>query len=162
MYKTLESNNHIRVLILHPSSDPLAPLLCSIRQQELGTTAEQYDCISYTWGGQIRDHILHCDNGLVVDITANLHSALSSFRSDLQTRCIWADAVCIDQADTKEKSRQISLMPRIYRNASHVLVWLGSGVYGESETMQSLARLRKLPDPSSFSSREDQEILKVR
>jgi len=26
-------------------------------------------------------------------------------------------------------------MPRIYRNASHVLVWLGSGTDGESETM---------------------------
>jgi Heterokaryon incompatibility protein (HET) len=158
-YKRLESNNHIRVLILDPSQDASAPLQCSIKQQELGTTTEPYECISYTWGDQILAQDLYCDDGSVVEITANLHSALSRFRSNSRARCLWADAVCIKQADSEEKSRQIPPMPRIYRNASHVLVWLGSGMDGESETMQSLSRLEMLPDRFSFASRQDQGIV---
>jgi hypothetical protein len=46
----------------------------------------------------------------------------------------------------------------ISENASHVLVLLGSGMNGESETMQSLSRLEILPDHFSFASRQDQEI----
>jgi hypothetical protein len=93
----------------------------------------------------MREQILCCDDGLLIKITANLHSALSRFRLNSHNRCFWADAVCINQVDPEEKSRQIPLMPRIYRNASKVLVWLGSGIDGESETMQSLARSGKLP-----------------
>jgi hypothetical protein len=153
-YKRLESKDHIRVLILDPSQDPSAPLQCSIKQQELETTAELYECISYTWGGQTLAHDLYCDDGSVVEITANLHSALSRFRSNSHARCLWADAVCINQIDSEEKSRQIPLMSRIYRNASRVLVWLGSGMDGESETMRSLFRVDRL----SFASRRDQKI----
>jgi hypothetical protein len=64
-YKRLESNNHVRVLILDPSQDEPAPLQCSIKQQELGTTAEPYECISYTWGGKILAHDPYCDDGSV-------------------------------------------------------------------------------------------------
>jgi hypothetical protein len=153
IYQRLESNNHIRILILHPSQNRFAPLRCSIKHQEIGSAAEQYECISYTWGDQIRAHILCCDDGTVFEITVNLHSALSRFRSTSHRRYLWADAVCINQADSEEKSRQIPLMPRIYHYASRVLVWLGSGKDGESETMQSLGRLRKSPDSFSFASR---------
>lgn len=38
---------------------------------------------------------------------------------------IWVDAICINQADAKEKGFQIVLMRQIYEKASHVLVWLG-------------------------------------
>ncbi|KAI0121013.1 heterokaryon incompatibility protein-domain-containing protein [Xylariales sp. AK1849] len=40
-------------------------------------------------------------------------------------RAIWADAVCINQKDTKEKELQIPLMGKIYSQASTVLIWLG-------------------------------------
>ncbi|KAN0099779.1 Heterokaryon incompatibility protein (HET) domain containing protein [Hyaloscypha variabilis] len=158
-YKRLESKDHIRVLILDPSQDPSAPLQCSIKQQELETMEEPYECISYTWGGQTLAHDLYCDDGSIVEITANLHSALSRFRSNSRSRCLWADAVCINQADSEEKSEQIPLMPRIYRNASRVLVWLGSGIDGEGETMRSLVRLGRQLDRLSFDSRQDQETV---
>jgi hypothetical protein len=122
MYKRLASNNHIRILVLHPSQDPSKPLRCSIKQQELGTTTEQYRCISYTWGGQICEQTLYCDADSVIKITVNLYSALSRFRSNSENRCFWADAICINQVNPEEKSRQIPLMPQIYRNAFKVLV----------------------------------------
>lgn len=38
---------------------------------------------------------------------------------------LWIDAVCIDQTDHREKSRQVAQMGDIYRDAERVLVWLG-------------------------------------
>ncbi|KAN0122949.1 Heterokaryon incompatibility protein (HET) domain containing protein [Hyaloscypha variabilis] len=122
-YEKLRSNNsHIRVLTLQPSQDASADLRCSIQQQELGMIAGQYESISYTWGSQSLVCKLYCDGGCVIHITANLHSALRRFRFKYDTRRIWADAVCINQADAEEKSHQIPLMPQIYRCALRVLV----------------------------------------
>ncbi|KAI0134396.1 hypothetical protein BJ170DRAFT_609667 [Xylariales sp. AK1849] len=49
----------------------------------------------------------------------------SDFDCQTGSRRIWADALCIDQEDSKEKGSQKSAMTRIYRGASLVLVWLG-------------------------------------
>jgi len=38
---------------------------------------------------------------------------------------MWIDAICINQADNVEKSKQIMRMPEIYREALQVRVWLG-------------------------------------
>lgn len=38
---------------------------------------------------------------------------------------VWADAICINQADVDEKSAQVNMMDRIYINASYVIAWLG-------------------------------------
>jgi len=40
---------------------------------------------------------------------------------------VWVDAICINQADLKEKSTQVSMMRDIYAAAKCVLVWLGNG-----------------------------------
>jgi hypothetical protein len=50
-------------------------------------------------------------------------------------------------------------MPRNYRNASRVLVWLGSGIDGEGETVRSLVRLGRQLDRLSFDSRQDQKTI---
>lgn len=38
---------------------------------------------------------------------------------------LWADAICINQEDEEEKSRQIARMSDIYRFADTVYAWLG-------------------------------------
>lgn len=38
---------------------------------------------------------------------------------------LWADAICINQADIDEKSMQVSMMDKIYSLATHVIAWLG-------------------------------------
>jgi hypothetical protein len=37
----------------------------------------------------------------------------------------WIDQICINQNDPEERATQVLLMTQIYRNASHVHVWLG-------------------------------------
>jgi Heterokaryon incompatibility protein (HET) len=46
-------------------------------------------------------------------------------REDKRQGYIWADAICINQIDTSEKTEQVPLMADIYERAELVLVWLG-------------------------------------
>jgi hypothetical protein len=38
---------------------------------------------------------------------------------------LWIDALCINQADVAEKTHQVGLMGRIYRQSQNTLAWLG-------------------------------------
>jgi len=38
---------------------------------------------------------------------------------------LWIDALCIDQDDLDERSRQVSFMKEIYQQAQHTMIWLG-------------------------------------
>ena len=58
-------------------------------------------------------------------MTRNLHRALLRLRLKSESRTLWIDAVCIDQHNMAERSRQVAMMGRIYRQASCVNVWLG-------------------------------------
>lgn len=51
-----------------------------------------------------------------------------SLRPDEETRslrALWVDAICINQADVRERSEQVAIMRDIYQHAERVLVWLG-------------------------------------
>jgi hypothetical protein len=52
--------------------------------------------------------------------------------TDVET--LWVDALCIDQANIKERNAQVAKMADIYRNARSVRVWLG-----EAEDFSELA-----------------------
>ncbi|KAH8756328.1 heterokaryon incompatibility protein-domain-containing protein, partial [Diaporthe sp. PMI_573] len=111
-----------------------------------------YEAISYTWGDQGRTQPLICD-GTTINITPNLASALLCLRSQTRPRRLWADAVCINQNDRKEKEQQIPLMATIFRSATQVRVWLGSGDEGESQALADLAafaRVTGLTRPSAY------------
>jgi hypothetical protein len=42
-----------------------------------------------------------------------------------KVRTVWADFLCIDRYDVREKSHQIQLIRRIYQSADQVVAWLG-------------------------------------
>ncbi|KAK4647909.1 uncharacterized protein QC761_105550 [Podospora bellae-mahoneyi] len=52
--------------------------------------------------------------------------ALLHLRSSSHPIKIWADAICINQSDTAERNRQVSLMSFIYTRAGYAVVWLGT------------------------------------
>ena len=95
----------IRLLELQPSKDQDTDELAGrlINTDLLDGAA--YEAISYTWGNPVFDHTLRLPDGHLM-ITENLASALRRFRSidPLSSRRLWADQVCINQADTVERS----------------------------------------------------------
>lgn len=133
-YTRLPTDYHIRILQVRPSLDPSSPLQCDLLESDLDRDDGGYEALSYTWGVHVfSDRIYIGGSGIgIIHVTSHLAAALRHFRLPLRPRRIWADAVCIDQADDGEKSAQIPLMSRIYRCASRVLVWLGVSVSGEA------------------------------
>lgn len=97
-----------------------------------------YIALSYTWGDSA-DTVPVLGGGKVVEVTRNLKDALWQLREnrkrllrgrDLgayrsQSLRFWIDAVCINQLDLKEKTRQVRMMAEIYKCAWRVFAWLG-------------------------------------
>ncbi len=116
-------NASFRLITLHPSEDPSAPVQCTLKEHYLANSNE-YEALSYCWGEQADRLAIFCD-GQPLKATRNLEAALRCLRRASQCRLLWVDAVCINQDDTPEKESQVSIMREIYRKASNVIVWLG-------------------------------------
>ncbi|KAF7189580.1 Heterokaryon incompatibility protein 6, OR allele, partial [Pseudocercospora fuligena] len=157
-YEPLRSEENcgsFRVLGLFPAKvaeDPLQCLLCelsrdfSARGQKVG-----YDVLSYVWGDVAEKRKLFCFNKQTVEwqvlyITKNLDEALRALRRRNTLYCIWVDAVCINQKDTREKEQQISLMAEIYEHSDKCIVWLGPG---DVRIRRHVQYLRYMPKPIS-------------
>ncbi|KAI1455534.1 HET-domain-containing protein [Annulohypoxylon moriforme] len=83
-----------------------------------------YDALSYTWGGLQKTNEIGVD-GQTLGITRNLYMALTKLRSPTESRCLWIDAICIDQGNVQERNHQVQMMKRIFSTASSVIIWLG-------------------------------------
>ncbi|KAJ8129898.1 hypothetical protein O1611_g3732 [Lasiodiplodia mahajangana] len=117
-----ESKNEIRLLELH-SGNFDDDINCSIRHITLVSTLD-FTALSYTWGDpKIRKPI--SVDSQTLGVTVNLFDALRHLRSSRETRTLWVDAVCINQDDLEERSKQVLRMRDIYTFAKTVEVWLG-------------------------------------
>ncbi len=74
-------------------------------------------------------------------ITENLREILRQLRWQEATRVLWIDAICINQDDLDERSKQILLMRPIYERASKVLCWIGEG---KDETAMAFVLIRRI------------------
>ncbi|ELQ44800.1 hypothetical protein OOU_Y34scaffold00050g16 [Pyricularia oryzae Y34] len=119
---------------LYESQDPQWPpiIRCELFQSYLHEAeGVPYEALSYTWACEdgTSETIKHTIimNGKVHHVTTNLFHALSSIRLDHEDRIVWIDALCINQADHRERGHQVGQMAQTYSCAQRVLVWLGMG-----------------------------------
>ncbi|KAK0713154.1 heterokaryon incompatibility protein-domain-containing protein [Lasiosphaeria miniovina] len=143
-YKSLSrgSKREFRLLVLSPAAthhDPLVTQLVTLQFEPDGRgQLPEYEALSYTWGdtatldADLSESIIVVDDDsrrdwAILPVTRNLAAALQHLRRPNESRVIWADAVCINQADKREKSDQVRRMADIYRSAARVVVWLGPG-----------------------------------
>lgn len=107
--------DEIRILALEPAKDYFAPLAgCLAHIPLYGDTS--YLAVSYTWGDNQFSRSMKIHHQ-IIPITANLEDALRGLRSKEAPQFVWIDALCINQQDEKEKSRQIPRMQEIYDHA---------------------------------------------
>jgi hypothetical protein len=138
-YDALPNGQFIRMLTLHPGApdDPLEGKL-----EEFNTTSpenENYESLSYVWGNPERCSEIIC-NSKRLRLTTSLHGALRRLRLPDRQRRLWADQICINQDNEEERSQQVQFMNHIYKNASHVLVWLGPDSEAVAEPAFKLIR----------------------
>ena len=52
---------------------------------------------------------------------------------------IWVDAICINQADAREREAQVQLMGQIFQFATSVYIWLGPGTKASDAVFSGIA-----------------------
>jgi len=98
-----------------------------------------YRALSYCWGEESpKKQILL--NGFLIDIRANLYSALWHIASN-GNHTVWVDALSINQDDLGERADQIQCMKYIYHKAETVLAWLGDADENTSAALNLVGRL---------------------
>ncbi|KAJ8126095.1 hypothetical protein O1611_g7544 [Lasiodiplodia mahajangana] len=128
-YSPVIEDDGIRIFFLEPAESRDEELRGSLQHislsQYYGELIEPYTALSYVWGDPTPvDRILLGDHEL--GIAANLSSALRDLRDVSRPLRLWADAVCINQKNIPERSRQVALMGRIFRDASNTIIYFGS------------------------------------
>jgi hypothetical protein len=100
-----------------------SPIHCDILHSNLADPP-RYEALSYTWGSPAECRDIYV-NGKAYTVRQNLWCALLHLRSPTTSRCMWIDAICINQDDTRERNHQVAQMSQIYQKAERVVVWLG-------------------------------------
>jgi hypothetical protein len=134
-YDKISKEGVFRYLTLHSGreEDPLACSLHTVHIQD----APQYEAISYVWGSNNLDHPIVC-NDTELHITRNLSMVLRRLRHPHVPRVLWADSICINQADWEEKGHQVAMMSEIYRSAACVLIYMGEDSQKNGSQVKSL------------------------
>ena len=136
----METTGDIRILDLLPGSFG-DPLQCRLRVAAIESNPA-YDALSYMWGDpSLPKASIYLDKE-VFPVTQSLESALRHVRLQDSVRHLWADAVCINQRDKKERGNQVHLMKEIYSRADTVRVWIDVELSPEVPVVRKLFTLR--------------------
>jgi hypothetical protein len=161
-------SSEIRLLALQRSTSPTEATICRLFKVNLDDAPKfassinplpisVYTPLSYCWGTTSGKKRIVID-GQSFHVTPSLYSALQHFRGvdrDLSQTAKrqesnnetywWIDAICVNQEDLDERSSQVRLMTRLYKQAQLVHVWLGPESEDSSRGMQLIRDLAYLP-----------------
>ncbi|KAI6871943.1 hypothetical protein KC338_g2355 [Hortaea werneckii] len=133
-YRALDKESlEIRLLTIYPTTDPSeVPVKCSLSHANLGKEPKpNYETISYAWGtSKERKTIVVDDFSLEVPVSAE--RAIRRMRLRDQSRVLWIDAICVNQADTNEKNHQVGI------NTLQGLIWLGEADDSTEKALKSI------------------------
>lgn len=122
LYGDTLQGGFVRLIRLLPAEAELGQIRCSLFEVSF-SEAPKYEALSYMWGEPgIEQTILI--NNIEIQVRQNLWDAFSHLRGPRE-RILWADAICINQTNVKERNHQVKQMKRIYELSSKVVIWLG-------------------------------------
>ncbi|KAK5107419.1 hypothetical protein LTR62_001280 [Meristemomyces frigidus] len=102
-------------------------------------STQDYEAISYVWGAPVYSQQITIEDHGLLRITQSLYDALQRLRYADRVRRLWADAICINQADLDERSAQVSIMDQVYQQARAVPVWLGPAEESDALAFAAMA-----------------------
>ena len=178
-YRPLSYPDSIRLFRIEEAQDN-DPITCQIFETQL-SEALPYTALSYAWEESITTNVLqdhangnedwssicisYSDSGPSsiakstlgrMNVGLNLQAALRRLRK-LSMTYLWIDYISINQSCDQEKGQQVAMMDDIYKNAHHVLVWLGE----ETEVdhlaigfIKEFCSLERILDPGKLTDDE--------
>lgn len=93
----------IRLVSIYPGDGNL--INCKIVQSSLQNKSVAYEALSYVWGDVSQKGEILLD-GHPFNVTRNLGDALLQLRLTTP-RKLWIDAICVNQQDLVERSKQV-------------------------------------------------------
>jgi len=139
LYQALNPESDDLRLLEILSGQGLDGIKCNIIQP-LDTHSLKYECISYR-AGDPKDILEIEVDGHPFNAFASLGAALRKIRQPDRSRVVWADQICINQSDVKERGNQVSKMRSFYEQAESVIAWLGALEEGDL-AFRTVQRLR--------------------
>jgi hypothetical protein len=82
---------------------------------------------------------LHID-GKPFRVSRNVYDLSMRGTANVVERLVWIDALCINQADSEERSSQVKRIADIFATAEYVLTWLGTDDRNEAESVVELCK----------------------
>ncbi|KAH7084171.1 heterokaryon incompatibility protein-domain-containing protein [Paraphoma chrysanthemicola] len=108
-------------------------------------TAQSFDALSYMWGDPAPIDTIEL-SGQPIPIASNLAVALRHLRYVDKPLVIWIDAICINQQDLDERSRQVQFMRQLYSRAEIVRIWINEPhVDSQSDAVRALQNFDSVP-----------------
>ncbi|EXJ63787.1 hypothetical protein A1O7_00122 [Cladophialophora yegresii CBS 114405] len=109
----------------------------------------EYVALSYSWGSSDRQSKANIVvDGRTFEVSRNLADALHKLHQN-NISTVWVDAICINQQDNIEKSREVTRMFAIYRTAQMVVIWLGLHTSAENDMHELVAAAEDIERPAS-------------
>jgi hypothetical protein len=112
-----------RLVLVEPGTSN-QPLRVHLQLIDVTNSPLKYEALSYVWGTERAANPVICGQGHLA-MTLNLERALHGLRLPSLTRCLWIDAISIDQSNLGERARQVDYMRLVYQHAARVIVWFG-------------------------------------
>ncbi|UPK93214.1 hypothetical protein LCI18_004149 [Fusarium solani-melongenae] len=151
-YKTLDpTRREIRLLRILPDSGSGFVECELLPSAPIAELRGKYWALSYCAGNPRNTEIILV-NGVKCNVFANLCHALTCARHFWTTQpgnedfLLWADQLCINQADLSERSHQVGFMRDIYQSAMETLICL-STQNTQGKGLASLVELYHLQGP---------------
>lgn len=100
-----------------------------------------YIGLSYAWGLVDVVHAITCNDNKFI-VSKNVYTALRNLRElillEQYDRRVWIDGICINQSDPDEKTQQVRMMQKVYKNAAIVVAWLGEMTESDKRAFETL------------------------
>jgi hypothetical protein len=100
-----------------------------------------FQAISYCWGSSDLVDKVWFDDHQYLGITRSAAEVIRLLIDTKYAGHFWIDALCINQSDLEEKSKQVHLMGDVYSSAQLVVAWLGEPADDSDRAMQFIATL---------------------
>lgn len=137
-----------------------------VRYRDSITSKLKYEALSYVWGSSedqvtvevvqsaspdMKIGTLSSLSSTALEVSRDLYNTMRRLRTVEDPRAMWIDAICINQADLSERSREVRRMRDIYRLAFRVVMYLGPGSSNSGLALSTLSYLGQQVETSKTS-----------
>jgi len=156
-YGKVREPKRIRLLLIFPAAhykDMLETIMFHADLEEV-----PFQALSHTCPEKDRTTMMHC-NGRGLSVTESMYQALLGVRNAAQSDAfsiVWAEAVCIDQEDVRDRERHLHLVRDIFSSAHATLAHLGGTEDQRRKAFETIDKLHEACKYDEFRDRLEQD-----